>query len=39
MATVATTPSVQLQTLPKRPNALWQFIKSQPLGVVGFLME
>jgi peptide/nickel transport system permease protein len=37
MATVATVPS-QLDTLPKRPNATWQFIKSQPLGLVGFLI-
>ena len=38
MATVATTPSVQLDTIPERPNALWQFIKSQPLGLIGFLI-
>src|SRR4249920_3920156 len=38
MATVATTPSVQLETIPERPNALWQFIKSQPLGLIGFLI-
>jgi peptide/nickel transport system permease protein len=36
MATVATTP--QAEALPRRPNALWQFIKTQPLGVVGFLI-
>ena len=24
--------------LPKRPNALWAFCKSQPLGVIGFLI-
>jgi peptide/nickel transport system permease protein len=36
MATVATTPLAE--ALPKRPNALWQFIKSQPLGVFGFLI-
>jgi len=36
MATVATTPSAE--TLPKRANPLWQFIKLQPLGVFGFLM-
>jgi len=38
MATVAATPSQQVDTLPKRPNALWQFIKTQPLGLVGFLI-
>src|SRR5262250_1972521 len=36
MATVATSP--QIDTLPRRPNALWQFIKTQPLGLVGFLI-
>jgi peptide/nickel transport system permease protein len=36
MATVATSPSVD--TLPKRPNPVWQFIRSQPLGMVGFLI-
>ncbi len=36
MATVATTPSVD--TLPKRPNAVWQFIKSEPLGLGGFFI-
>ncbi len=38
MATVAATPSVQLDTIPERPNALWQFTKSQPLGLFGFLI-
>lgn len=36
MATVATTPSAD--TLPRRANPLWQFIKVQPLGVIGFLI-
>jgi peptide/nickel transport system permease protein len=36
MATVATSPSVE--ALPKRPNPVWQFIRSQPLGMVGFLI-
>ena len=36
MATVAATPDVE--TLPKRPNALWQFVKSEPLGMAGFLI-
>jgi len=36
MATVATTPAVE--TLPKRPNALWQFIKGEPLGMAGLLI-
>src|SRR5215472_12207599 len=35
---VVITPSAPVDTLPKRPNALWQFIKSQPLGLVGFLI-
>jgi peptide/nickel transport system permease protein len=35
MATVATTP---IETLPKRPNAVWQFIKSEPLGIFGLLI-
>ena len=38
MATVATTPSAQIETLPKRPNAAWAFVKSQPLGLLGFLI-
>src|SRR6266481_718023 len=38
MATVATTPSAQIDALPRRQNAFWQFVKSQPLGVVGFLI-
>jgi peptide/nickel transport system permease protein len=38
MATVATTPSLPVETIPERPNALWAFIKSQPLGLVGFLI-
>ena len=36
MATVATTPKAEV--IPKRPNALWQFVKSQPLGLVGFFI-
>jgi peptide/nickel transport system permease protein len=35
---VIVTPSAPVDTLPKRPNALWQFIKTQPLGLVGFLI-
>ena len=38
MATVATTPSVQLETIPERPNLFWEFVKGQPLGVFGFLI-
>ncbi len=37
MATIASTPA-QIETLPKRPNALWAFTKTQPLGLVGFLI-
>ena len=35
MATIATT---AVDTLPKRPNALWQFIKAQPLGMAGLFI-
>jgi len=35
MATIATT---AVDTLPKRPNAVWQFIKAQPFGMAGLLM-
>ena len=35
---VVVTPSTPVDTLPKRPNALWQFIKTQPLGLAGFLI-
>src|ERR1700674_1770402 len=38
MATVATSPSFPIDTLPKRPNALWEFTKTQPLGLFGFLI-
>src|ERR1700694_3756278 len=37
MATVAA-PSVQVETLPTRPNVLWEFIKSQPLGLFGLFI-
>ena len=36
MATVATTPSAE--ALPKRKNPMLQFIRSQPLGMIGFLI-
>src|SRR5262247_2287617 len=35
---VVVTPSAPGDTLPKRPNALWQFIKTQPLGLFGFVI-
>jgi peptide/nickel transport system permease protein len=35
MATIATT---AVDTLPKRPNAIWQFIKAQPVGIAGLFM-
>jgi peptide/nickel transport system permease protein len=38
MATVAATPVAQAEALPQRPNALWQFVKSQPLGLFGLLV-
>jgi peptide/nickel transport system permease protein len=34
---ITVTPSAP-DALPKRPNALWQFIKTQPLGLVGFFI-
>jgi peptide/nickel transport system permease protein len=36
MATVAARAPVE--SLPTRPNALWEFIKSQPLGIIGLLI-
>src|SRR5438552_878596 len=36
MATVAA--PVHVETLPKRPNALWHFIKVQPLGMIGLFI-
>jgi peptide/nickel transport system permease protein len=38
MATVASAPVVSVESLPQRGNAFWQFVKSQPLGVFGFLI-
>src|SRR5215510_13602836 len=35
MATIATTAT---DTVPKRPNAVWQFIKAEPSGVAGLFM-
>src|SRR5262249_47030911 len=35
MATIATT---AVDTLPKRPNAIWQFIKAQPFGMAGLFI-
>ena len=37
MATVAARP-VQVDTVPRRPNVLWQFMKSQPLGLFGLFI-
>src|SRR5262245_46838394 len=37
MATVAA-PSVQVDMLPARPNVVWQFVKSQPLGLIGLFI-
>lgn len=36
MATVASSP--QADTLPRRPNAFWQFCKQQPLGLFGLVV-
>jgi peptide/nickel transport system permease protein len=38
MATVAATPSVQVDTLPRRPGLVAQFVRSQPLGLIGLLI-
>ena len=38
MATVAATPSAHVDTLPRRPSLVWQFVKSQPLGLLGLLI-
>src|SRR5262249_36957503 len=35
MATIATT---AVDTLPKRPNAIWQFIKAQPFGMADLFL-
>ena len=37
MATVAARP-VQADAIPTRPNVLWEFIKSQPLGLFGLFI-
>ena len=36
MATIATTAAADV--VPKRPNALWQFIKAQPFGMAGLFI-
>ena len=38
MATIAATPSAQADALPRQQNLFWQFVKSQPLGIIGFLV-
>jgi peptide/nickel transport system permease protein len=38
MATIAATPSAQADALPRQQNLFWQFVKSQPLGLIGFLV-
>ncbi len=38
MATIAAAPAAQLDTIPRQQNLFWQFVKSQPLGLVGFLV-
>jgi peptide/nickel transport system permease protein len=38
MATLASTPQAYTDAIPKRPNVFWQFVRSQPLGLVGFLI-
>jgi peptide/nickel transport system permease protein len=38
MATIAATPSAHADALPRQQNLFWQFVKSQPLGIIGFLV-
>ena len=38
MATIAALPSAPADTLPRQQSLFWQFVKSQPLGIVGFLV-
>jgi peptide/nickel transport system permease protein len=38
MATIATTPTAPADTLPRQASPLWQFIRSQPLGIAGLLV-
>jgi peptide/nickel transport system permease protein len=38
MATIAATPSAQADALPRQQNLFWQFVKSQPLGLIGFFV-
>jgi len=38
MATIAATPSLRAEAMPKRASAFWQFVRTQPLGVAGFLV-
>ena len=38
MATIAAVPSAHADALPRQQNLFWQFVKSQPLGIVGFLV-
>ncbi len=38
MATIAATPSAHVDALPMRPSLVWQFIKSQPLGLFGLII-
>jgi peptide/nickel transport system permease protein len=38
MATIAAVPSAQADALPRQQNLFWQFVKSQPLGIIGFLV-
>ena len=38
MATIAAVPSAPADALPRQQSLFWQFVKSQPLGIVGFLV-
>jgi peptide/nickel transport system permease protein len=38
MATIAAVPSAPADALPRQQNLFWQFVKSQPLGIIGFLV-
>ena len=38
MATIAAVPSAPADALPRQQSLFWQFVKSQPLGIIGFLV-
>ena len=38
MANTSTVPAPAADAIPRRPNPVWQFIRSQPLGFAGFIV-